>query len=132
MRSAGTMANRIQTILAQLAQEADPAKRADLLAAFGTALEARFNKMRNDALEVMERIENDTHEAIAVIQREIQEMRARELAHTRASSERSEAINHKLHNLSNYLMAIDTKINEQAEFFATLIDPYATSADDKT
>lgn len=132
MRSAGTMANRIQTILAQLAQEADPAKRADLLTAFGTALEYRFNKMRNDALEVMARIENDTHEAIIGVQREIQEIRASALAHTRAEYERSDAINHKLHNLSNYLMAIDTKINEQAELFAQLIDPYATSENDKT
>lgn len=121
---AGATLNRTQTILAQLAQETDPAKRADLLKAFGEALDLRFNKMRNEALEVMQKIENDTHDAIQAIEREIQEMRAAAVTHSRAESERAEKINHKLHNVSNHLMAIDNKINEQAELFAQLIDPY--------
>lgn len=119
------MIRNYKAVLAELARTTDQTRRNVLFIELAAAMENQFSQMNSTLGSIVGAIENDLRHAIADIQTELVALRSldaeRDVLRQRALDARNDIVNQKLHQLSNFLQALDSKLNEQAEVMHQLL-----------
>lgn len=101
-------AKQLRDLLDQIAVCEDLETRRVLFRQFGLALENRFTQINSKQAAVVGSVENTVHDALSIIQQQLIDMLA-EIKDTR------EIASTKSHQLSNFVMALENKIDELAQ-----------------
>lgn len=106
-------ATQLRELLEQLANTTDPTLRRDLIRQFGLALEKRLTQINSNQAAVIGKVEIDLRDEISRLRREILE----------AIETNRELTSGKTHQLSNFVMSLENKIDELMQV-VMLQNPY--------
>lgn len=106
-------ATQLRELLEQLANTVDPETRRELIRQFGLALENRLTQINSNSAAVIGKVELDLREEINRLRREIIE----------AIELNRELTSGKTHQLSNFVMSLENKIDELMQM-VMLQNPY--------
>lgn len=126
------MLRSYQTVIAELARTTEQSRRNELLAELATVLEQTrradnerfgllFAALEEEMRATLARMEIELVTLRELDQKRELQRQQREIAQLQDLADRRQAINTKLHQLSNFIQAIDHKLNEQAELIHNYI-----------
>lgn len=119
------MVRNYKIVLAELARTTDQTRRNVLFIELAAAMEDQFRLVNSTLGSIVGAIENDLRLSIADMQTQLVALRTldaeRDVAYRRDLEDRRDVVNQKLHQLSNFLQALDNKLNEQAEVIHQLL-----------
>lgn len=106
-------AKQLRDLLARIADCDDPELRRDLIRQYGIVLEKRFTQINSRHAAVIGNVENTLTDMIADLRQLITSGHVTLMNEVR---ENRQATSVKTHQLSNYVMALENKLDELAQF----------------
>ena len=126
------MTRHYKLVLAELESTTEQTRRNELLAEFGSAMEQLIRRSNEETAILIANMEYELRNSIAGISENLVALRALENERTLESrqqaikaaqdlEDRRAIVNAKLHQISNFIQALDNKLNEQAEIIHNLL-----------